>query len=96
MDFFGYTGQIGPSALLAGVIGSILWGKLVPARVMNERVADRDAQIARLVIERDDWKASFHTVQKSLQVSVHQVDELLEGARVSQRIAESLPRIRNE
>lgn len=82
----------GPASLLGVLLLAIILGKLVPSRVMDARVKDKEEQLRRLADDRDDWKAAYTTEAKTNSTLVRQNEELLDGARLSQAIAQAIPK----
>lgn len=72
-----------------GVIG-LLRGWVVPRSVLVDRMADKDAQIAALAQERDDWKAAHEKSELSRQELSQQNSALIEAGQTTNRLIESL------
>lgn len=72
-----------------GVIG-LLRGWVVPRSVLVDRMADKDAQIADLVQERNDWKAAHEKSELSRQELVAQNSDLIDAGQTTNRLMESL------
>lgn len=72
-----------------GVIG-LLRGWVVPRAVLVDRVADKQAQIDALIVERDDWKAAYNQGELSRQELVRQNSDLIEAGQTTNRLMESL------
>lgn len=81
----------GATGILAIVVGLILWGKLVPSRIADQRNAGLREQLDETKQDRDMWKAAyFRQVNISGQL-VGQVDTLMEVGRTTDHIVQSLP-----
>jgi hypothetical protein len=72
-----------------GVVG-LLRGWVVPRAVMADRIADKDAQIALLAKERDDWHGAYDKGELSRQELVRQNSDLIEAGQTTNRLMESL------
>jgi hypothetical protein len=65
------SGNLGPTAALMGVVGLIMWGLLVPRRVLKDVRADRDDRLAemarlnRIVTEAKDREIAARTADAS-------------------------------
>ncbi len=82
--------QIGLAALVTLTIVSILRGWIIPRSVLTDRMADKDAQIALLVTERDDWKSAFQKKAEEAAELLRQNSNLIAGADTTNRLIESL------
>jgi hypothetical protein len=77
----------------------VLRGWLVPKRVLTDalavhadRLADKDQVIAQISAERDAWKGAYQAEAQTNSTLAAQNGELMEGARLAQHIADSIPR----
>jgi cysteinyl-tRNA synthetase len=95
MDFSalltGFPGdQIALGALVTIMVLSILRGWVVPRSVLVDRIGDKDAQIAALVKERDDWKTAYDGADKSRQELVKQNTDLIDAGQATTRLLETM------
>jgi hypothetical protein len=91
----GYA-QGGAIAVVMTIVVLILRGHLVPASVVREIRADRDARIAEISAERDTWRTACQERTESLYLTQGQVGELLELSRTANHVLASLPRALEE
>lgn len=92
-ELFGIaTSDLGAAALVGIVVLLVLLGRLVPRSSLTDRLADRDAQIQRLVDERDTWRSAHQLSEEARRESQDQAGELLELSRTADYLLRSLPR----
>jgi len=91
----GFFSSLDPTVLPLGgivtfmVIG-LIRGWVVPKQVLTDRVNDKDGQITALAKERDDWRNAFLKSDEARQELVGQNSELIDGAKTTNRLMESL------
>jgi hypothetical protein len=66
MDFLAYlqaspVNTVALGGLVTLMVLSLIRGWVVPRSVLVDRVADKDARIAEVALERDQWKAAYDT-----------------------------------
>jgi hypothetical protein len=76
--------------LVALAVRSILKGSLITRTVHLDRMADKDAQIARLERERNDWKAAQMAGAAAVQELTSQQNEALEAGRTAIAVLEAI------
>ena len=81
--------QIALGALVTFMVFSLLRGWVVPRSVLVDRMADKDAQIAALVKERDDWHTAHDVSEAGRAELKTQNGELIRSAEISNRFMES-------
>lgn len=102
LNAFGETG-IPMAALIGFGIWSIMSGKIIPKASVEGRIKDKDDEIERLrtdrderyddlIEERNDWREAYRTASATVVELEKQNSELIEVARVSKHVLESLPR----
>ncbi|WNN95018.1 hypothetical protein SEA_MAGRITTE_41 [Microbacterium phage Magritte] len=84
------TDQIALGALVTFMVISLLRGWVVPRSVLIDRMADKDAQIAALVKERDDWHTAHDVSEAGRSELKTQNGELLKSADISNRFMETM------
>lgn len=77
--------QLGATALLALFVVAILTGKLVPAKVADDRAAAAER-------DRDLWREAYVNEAAAHATSAGQTTELLQLARVTNALLAALPR----
>lgn len=77
---------ISPWGIIAFICGCIVRGDLVPAKLMNSRLEDRDVLIGEL-------KERNLAQGQRTDVLLSQNTELLIGARTTRHVVESLPTV---
>lgn len=82
--------QIALGGLVTLMVVGLLRGWVVPRSVLVDRMADKDAQIATLAQERDDWKTAYNQGELSRQELVRQNSDLIEAGETTNRLMESL------
>lgn len=84
--------QGGAVTVVAAIVMLILRGSLVPASVLRDLRADRDARIAEIAAERDTWRAAHEASETARHTAQEQVGELLELSRTADHLLRSLPK----
>lgn len=102
--------NVGAGGIVSIGVLAVFRGWLVPRRVLNDlraatdaRVADKDAQIARIAAEseqqfdrltkeKNDWKDAYSASSTTNATLARQNDELLESARVSAAVLAQIPK----
>jgi hypothetical protein len=84
--------QGGAVTVVMAIVVLILRGHLVPASVLRDLRADRDARIAEVAAERDTWRAAHQISEEARHTAQAQVGELLELSRTADHVLRSLPR----
>jgi hypothetical protein len=79
------TPTIGATGLLAVVVLMILRGALIPRRVHEDRMADKDAQIKT-------WKDAALKEAETNEVQRGHISILLQGAQTTRHVLEALPK----
>lgn len=82
--------QVALGAIVTFMVVSLLRGWVVPRSVLLDRMTDKDAQIAVLAKERDDWKSAYNQGELSRQELVRQNSDLIEAGQTTNRLMESL------
>lgn len=82
--------QVALGAIVTFMVIGLLRGWVVPRSVLVDRMADKDAQIAVLAKERDDWKSAYNQGELSRQELVRQNSDLIEAGQTTNRLMESL------
>lgn len=72
------------------VVIGLIRGWVVPKQVLTDRINDKDGQITALAKERDDWRNAFLKSDEARQELVGQNSELIDGAKTTNRLMESL------
>lgn len=86
MDFSQFlTPATGATGILALVVMLVLWGKLVPRQTLDDLRTDKDQQIQA-------WRDAYDKSEVARDLMRGQVDELLQLARTTTHVIESLPR----
>lgn len=79
------TPTLGATGLLAGVVILILTGRLLPKSSVDERVSDKDEQIA-------SWKKAYESALAVQDVQRAHITELLDATRTTTNVIQALPR----
>lgn len=82
--------QVALGAIVTFMVIGLLRGWVVPRSVLVDRMVDKDAQIALLAKERDDWKSAYDKGELSRQELVRQNSDLIEAGQTTNRLMESL------
>jgi hypothetical protein len=94
LELFGIPGvfilQGGAVGVLLIVVLSIITGRLVPRRSLEDVRTDRDARIAEEKDRGDEWRAAAQTQDARNDVLTQQVAQLLEAARTTNALIEGL------
>lgn len=77
-------------ALLAVFVGAILSGRLVPRKVLEDGLKDRDAMIAAEKARGDEWRAAAVAQDGRNDVQAQQLAELLSATRTTNALIEGL------
>lgn len=77
-------------ALVTVMVYGLFRGWVVPRYVMEQRIADKDAQIVNLVKERDDWKDAFHLSESGKMEMLKQNGQLIGAGETSTRLMDSM------
>jgi hypothetical protein len=92
--FWGLLGQWGPDALTVGLLGAfvyaILTGRLVPRRVLEERVNDQKERTLQIAEERDGWKSAHETSEGTRRIMAEQVEKLIAMGTVTNQLLSSI------
>jgi hypothetical protein len=72
-------GQIGGPSLIAAAVLMVLTGRLVPRRVMQDAIKDRD-----------EWRAAYMASEQARHLEASHTGELLEAARTSVAVLQAL------
>jgi len=84
------TNQVALGALVTLMVVSLLRGWVVPRAVLIDRIADKDAQIANLVKEKDEWKAAYTKSEEGRAELTKQNSTLVEGGETAAKLMETL------
>lgn len=84
--------NIGPGAVVLGFVLAILSGRLVPRRVLEDRMSDKELQIARAERECRDLRAATDAQRETIDLQVRQINELSEVDRVARAVLAALPK----
>ncbi len=77
--------SIGATGLLAVVVLMILRGALVPRKVHEDRIADKDAQIQA-------WKDAYNKSEETNEIQQGHIDVLLQAGQTTRHVLEALPK----
>lgn len=92
---FALAGKFGPSAIMGGLLAAFIWavltGRLVPRSTLEDVRADRDARLAEVRLELEDWRTFGMTVQQTNQILARQVDALGEVGQTAKQVLQVLP-----
>lgn len=90
------TNQVALGAVVTLVIYWVLTGFLVPRRVMEDRIKDKDARIAALEkdvgarqTERDAWHKAHDVSEQGRAVLKEQNGDLIRGQEIANRFMDS-------
>ena len=94
-DLPGWFGTLDPSrvslaALVTFAVFALFKGLIIPRSVHVDRIADKDAVIAGLVVEKDDWKAAYNAKDSEAAELLRQNSDLLNAAETTNRLLEAL------
>ena len=94
MELFGIPGAVivqgGAAGILTFVVLSILVGRLVPRKSLEDVRADRDARLAREEKRGDEWRAAALAQEERSEVQARQIELLLEANRTTNALIEGL------
>lgn len=79
-------GGISASGVLIGLVILVFLGKIPTpgtVRVLEQRIADKDAQIARQDIEIDHWRTAWTNVNTAQLENSKQLEKLVEKTDIS-------------
>ena len=82
--------QLGAFGVLLAVGWMVFTGVLVPRRIHEERLADRDARVQEKAAEAAEYKAAWLASEKARHEQDNQMGELMEYARTTDAIIRSL------
>lgn len=82
--FFQSAGSWGPPSLLAMFILAVLTSRLVPRKVMEDRLADADKMIALLEKTNENLRSALRTRENATEAQI-------ESARTVEQIVRALP-----
>lgn len=82
--------QLGAFGVLLAVGWMVFTGVLVPRRIHEERLADRDTRVAEKAAEATEYKAAWLASEKARHEQDNQMGELMEYARTTDAIIRSL------
>lgn len=82
--------QLGAFGVLLAVGWMIYTGLLVPRRIHEERLADRDTRISEKTAEAAEYKAAWLASEQARHEQDNQMGELMEYARTTDAIIRSL------
>ncbi|WP_073946536.1 hypothetical protein [Streptomyces kebangsaanensis] len=88
--------DIGAAALVGLIVLLILRGHLVPRRVLEDRLADKDRQLEDVRAERDTWREAHAVSEEARREAQDQAGELLELSRTAGYFFASLPQAGRE
>jgi hypothetical protein len=86
------VGQYSPWVLIGTVILAIVRGWMVPRRVMVDLVALWQKRAEDAEKRAEQWEAAFKAESKTSSMLAAQNGELLESGRLTQHIADSIPK----
>lgn len=92
------------AALLAFGVLAVIKGWIVPSKVVEERMSDKNEEIKRLREDRDDryaalmderdkWRAAAEKSAEGLDKALDVNDELMETARTMRHFLNALPQL---
>lgn len=84
-----FTPDVGAIGILVTVIFLILWGMLVPKSTLNSMLQVKDQQI-------DMYKTAYETSMDAVRIRDEQIGQLMDMARTTERVIESLPQAASE
>jgi hypothetical protein len=79
------------SLLLVAVVWAIFTGRILPRSTLEDVRADRDARLAEIRKEADDWRSAWQVLQETNRVLADQVSELSELGRTTNQLIQALP-----
>lgn len=92
MTIFGLPELQSSAAVLLGIVVLlILTGQLVPRRTMRDRIEDRNERISALQRQSDMWQRAYENAMASRHLADNHVGELMEVARTTTHVLNSLP-----
>lgn len=83
--------QTGATGIVAVIVGLILWGKLVPSHLVDQRMAETREQLRQAKLDRDMWKAAYFQEARNSGQLAGQVNTLMEVGRTADHVIRSLP-----
>ena len=83
--------QTGATGIVAVIVGLILWGKLIPSHLVDQRMAETLEQLQQMKQDRDTWKAAYFTEVRNTGQLAGQVTALMEVGRTADHVIRSLP-----
>jgi hypothetical protein len=86
-----HIADLGSVGLLSAFVYAILTGRIVPRSTVNDVRADRDARLAEVRRESDDWRSAWQASQETNKVLADQNKELLELSRTTHQLIKALP-----
>lgn len=100
MDLFGVPGTViaqgGAVGILAMVVTAIVFGRLVPRKVLEDVRTDRDARLAAEKARGDEWRAAALAQDERNDVQARQLSDLLEANRTTNALIETLKLVSQE
>lgn len=100
MDLFGIPGAVivqgGAVTVLTLVVISIVLGRLVPRKVLEDVRADRDDRLAAEKARGDEWRATAQAQDERNDVQARQLAELLDANRTTNALIEALNKASQE
>lgn len=88
-----HADQISLATLVGLMVVSVIRGWVVPRSVLRDRVADKDTQIAALILDRDAWKDAFFKKGELAAEQSKQIGDLVDSGETTVRLMDTL---RNE
>lgn len=89
-------GSVGISGMLvtvtALILRSILTGKLVPRRVLEDAVEALNKALDRVTAERDTWRDVALSKDATIKAQADALDDAMEIGRTVNHVVNSLPR----
>ncbi|MGW4641794.1 hypothetical protein ACWEN6_24970 [Sphaerisporangium sp. NPDC004334] len=82
--------QLGALGLLLVVLGMVFTGRLMPKPYVDKLLAVLEKRIEEKTSEASEWKAAAESTTAASRESVAQIGELLQTARTTNAIVESL------
>ncbi|MFJ2717393.1 hypothetical protein [Streptomyces sp. NPDC087437] len=96
-DLLGFRpSDLGAAALVGLIVLLILRGHLVPRRVLEDRLADKNRQLEDLRAERDTWRTAHTVSEEARREAQDQAGELLELSRTAGYFFTALPQAGRE
>lgn len=92
---FALAAKGGPAAIMGGLLAAFIWavlsGRLVPRSTLEDVRSDRDARLAEIRKEAEDWRTFGMTVQQTNHILARQVDALGEVGQTAKQVIQALP-----